>query len=201
MNMCTLSKTCAKRQPIASRQQAIWALFAPRPVPPRAWAEVARVVVHEKYDAKTAEHDLALIKLRFPPAGENIPIAQPTLRLQPCKLLEVTGRGRTTEGGTASRILQKASLPYVETVLCNVPKAYNGAIRPGMMCAGYHDGGVDSCQGDSGGPLVFDSPDGPVLVGVVSWGDGCARKLKYGVYTRVTAYHDWIAKIITSDRN
>jgi secreted trypsin-like serine protease len=69
-----------------------------------------------------------------------------------------------------------------------------------MMCAGYHDGYV-SCPGDSGGPLVWNTPDGPVLVGIVSFGEGCARKLKDGVYTRITAYRDWISKTITFWQN
>jgi hypothetical protein len=79
--------------------------------------------------------------------------------------------------------------------------AYNGAIKRGMMCAGYREGGVDSCKGDSGGPLVWRAGDGPVLVGVVSWGDGCACELRYGVYTQVASYTDWIGKVVARGGN
>ena len=48
-------------------------------------------------------------------------------------------------------------------------------------------------QGDSGGPLVAKMCDGRwAQVGIVSYGEGCAFKDSPGVYTRVSAYADWI---------
>ena len=61
--------------------------------------------------------------------------------------------------------------------------------------AGLAEGGKDACQGDSGGPLVTKTPSdlGYSLIGVTSWGDGCANANKYGVYTEVSYFLDWIA--------
>ncbi len=165
------------------------------------WSEVERVIVHEKYDPTTYENDIALIKLKLAPAGRVIPLANASLTVPIGQPLEVTGWGATEEDGAGSNELLKASVPYADTRACNEPMAYNDRVRPSMMCAGYREGGIDSCQGDSGGPLVWRTSDGPVLVGVVSFGDGCARKFKYGIYTRVSAYRDWIDRAIAADRN
>ena len=70
---------------------------------------------------------------------------------------------------------------------------YHIPVTDSMICAGYQGvGGKDACQGDSGGPLVCNSKGNPVLVGIVSWGEGCGEKKYPGVYTRVTPILDWI---------
>jgi trypsin len=157
-----------------------------------SWLNVDRVVVHPGYNPKSFENDLALIKLSAGSSGTPIALAAISLVLPKQQPLEVTGWGATREGGAGTVTLMKAIVPSVELATCNNPEAYNGRIKDGMLCAGRAQGGADSCQGDSGGPLVWRTSEGPVLVGVVSFGEGCARRLRYGVYTRVSFYRDWI---------
>lgn len=166
-----------------------------------AWLDVERVVVHEGYEPKTQRNDIALIKLKSPPVGRAIPLADGSLDVPVNQPLEVTGWGAAMEGGSASHSLLKAIVPLADTAACNAGNAYGGRIKEGMMCAGFREGGVDSCQGDSGGPLVWRTLAGPVLVGIVSWGDGCARKLRYGIYTRVSVYRDWIDRVLIAGGN
>ena len=85
----------------------------------------------------------------------------------------------------------EVEIPLVDEWTCR--DAYPRAtIDHRTLCAGLRRGGKDSCQGDSGGPLVVRDEDTWVQAGVVSWGHGCARPGKYGVYTSVGAFADWI---------
>ena len=162
-----------------------------------SWMSSKKVIVNEAYDPKTNEHDIALVEVESTSPGLVIPLAAPSTKLAVGENLIVTGWGATTEGGNGSSVLLKVAVPYVDRDTCNATDSYNGAIGPGMLCAGNPGGGADSCQGDSGGPIVKGAnPQSAILVGVVSFGEGCARALKYGVYTSVAAERQWIVDSI-----
>lgn len=61
------------------------------------------------------------------------------------------------------------------------------SLSENMFCADAS--GRGSCQGDSGGPVVANG----VLVGIVSWGVGCARPGYPGVYASVEKLRKWIS--------
>jgi secreted trypsin-like serine protease len=107
----------------------------------------------------------------------------------------IAGWGAAREGGSQQRYLLKATVPFVDDATCNGRTMYNGDIIPAEeICAGYTQGGVDTCQGDSGGPMFRrDSANAWVQVGIVSWGDGCARPNRPGVYTQVSYFSSAIA--------
>ena len=48
-------------------------------------------------------------------------------------------------GSTVSD-LQQARVNIISNNVCNAPSSYNGAILPGMLCAGLSQGGADACQ-------------------------------------------------------
>lgn len=131
--------------------------------------------------------DWALIKLAKP-------IDQPTLKIATDTRYNsgnftVAGWGANREGGAQQRYLLKATVPFVSDAACQ--SAYGGDIIPGEeICAGkLNVGGVDTCQGDSGGPMFRkDNAGAWVQVGIVSWGEGCARAGYPGVYTEVSTF-------------
>lgn len=96
--------------------------------------------------------------------------------------LTVAGWGTTSSGGSSPTALRKVDVPVVSRTTCRQNYSVS-EITENMFCAGLTAGGKDSCQGDSGGPIVDSSSR--QLVGVVSWGEGCAAAGKPGVYARV----------------
>ena len=104
------------------------------------------------------------------------------------------GWGLTAENGLTSTHLREVTVPVVTNAVCSAGYASDGiTIADTMLCAGSAQGGKDSCQGDSGGPIAIKDTNGTwKQIGVVSFGIGCARPNKYGVYTRVSEFIDWI---------
>ncbi len=158
-------------------------------------SRVAEIIVHQSYDPGTHDNDIALLRLAGNVTAQPIAlvsVASEEQFAQPGTNVRVTGWGRTSEGGSGVRKLRTVDVPFVSRTDCNDKVAYDGGITENMVCAGRQLGGADSCQGDSGGPLTNAAGNSRTLLGVVSFGEGCARPNKYGVYTRVANYGAWV---------
>ena len=169
---------------------------------------VKRIIVKSNFDSQTMDNDVALIELVEP--LELDASIQPIILvasndeatlLRNGTTLVVTGWGTTQQNGKPVRDLRYVEVPLVDHAACNRPLAYDSQVSINMLCAGIAAGGVDACQGDSGGPLTVGADAKPQLAGVVSWGEGCARPNKPGVYTRVANYSSWVAGCVAKPEN
>ncbi|CAJ1072119.1 uncharacterized protein prss56 [Xyrichtys novacula] len=158
--------------------------------------KVNRIITHPKFNPKTFNNDIALVELTSPvvlsehvtpvclPSSMDPPTGSPCL---------VAGWGSLYEDGPSADVVMEAKVPLLPQSTCKSALGKE-LVTNTMLCAGYLSGGIDSCQGDSGGPLIYqDRISGRFqLYGITSWGDGCGEKGKPGVYTRVSAFSDWI---------
>ncbi|TRY85183.1 hypothetical protein DNTS_030943 [Danionella cerebrum] len=111
----------------------------------------------------------------------------------------ISGWGHTHEKANSYSPLMEGQVRIIPFSACSSPEVYGTEIRSGMICAG-RDSCVDACQGDSGGPLACECEGVSFLYGIISWGDGCGRSGKPGVYTHVPKYVDWINGVIKGNR-
>lgn len=158
---------------------------------------VDRVVIHEKYDADTSDYDVALLRITKRFSARTIPLlatAESERLAEPGGLGIVAGWGMTAEGTEVANALRHVTVQIHSNKVCNGLASYSGAVTDQMLCAGFAEGGKDSCQGDSGGPLMVSDRNGSFYqAGIVSWGEGCGRLNKFGVYTRVSTIQPWVA--------
>ncbi|KAJ8270835.1 hypothetical protein GJAV_G00119810 [Gymnothorax javanicus] len=160
---------------------------------------VAEAISHPEYNPNTVDNDIALLRLLQPVHFSQyiVPVCLPDRTLAERVLHRngthtiVTGWGKQAEQGRHySSALSYISIPLVEHAQC--ARSMENNVTQNVLCAGQLGRQEDACDGDSGGPMVTRRRDTWFLIGLVSWGEGCGRRDKLGIYTKVSNYNEWI---------
>ncbi|CAM9819849.1 unnamed protein product [Bubo scandiacus] len=182
-------------------QASAWLVFAGiithGSIKQEAGLSVKKIIYHPLYNDNSLDYDIALMKLQVP---LNFTDAIHAVCLPPSHqdLFQgtqcwVSGWGSTRpDQAQVTETLKEALVPLIGTKRCNSSCVYAGELTARMLCAGHLRGTIDACQGDSGGPLVCRDDFAWRLVGIVSWGQGCAEPNRPGVYTNVAQLLPWI---------
>ncbi|XP_059395361.1 hepatocyte growth factor activator-like [Carassius carassius] len=152
-------------------------------------------------------NDIALVKLKKAEGrcAQKTPFIRPIclpgkhMTFPDHSCCKISGWGHMHEKANSYSHLMEGVVKIIPFDQCSSPDVYGSEVRSGMLCAGS-ELCVDACQGDSGGPLACECDGASFLYGIISWGDGCGRSGKPGVYTLVPKYSDWINSIIKTSR-
>ncbi|XP_034743259.1 vitamin K-dependent protein C [Etheostoma cragini] len=164
--------------------------------------KVEKVFKHPNYDSMSVDNDIALLRLQTPaPQSQYIvPVCLPGQQMAERvlhlngTLTVVSGWGKDDLNSTIySSALNVIKVPLVARSVCARQMSHN--ISDNVLCAGVLGQKMDACEGDSGGPMVTLYRDTWFLLGLVSWGEGCGRVDKLGVYTKVSNYNEWISRV------
>ncbi|XP_061666887.1 plasminogen activator, urokinase b isoform X3 [Syngnathoides biaculeatus] len=147
--------------------------------------DVALMKLKPKEDGRCARESRAVRAACLPAPGRELP--------GPGSTCEIAGFGKEKHGlWYHSQFLLRASVDLLADDVCRRDDYYGDKISGNMLCAGRPDWSRDACEGDSGGPLVCPVGGRMLLLGVISWGEGCARDRRPGVYAKVLNYRAWI---------
>lgn len=147
---------------------------------------------HPLYDSKTQDYDISVLELEGNIEAQNaspVTLPLPHAALKVGSYGAVTGWGKISETGSRSDTLMVVEVPIIDIAACRQVFGEAG-ITTRMFCALSQEN-KDACQGDSGGPFVVDG----TLMGVVSWGHGCAVEGYPGVYTSIPYLRSFITEI------
>lgn len=165
---------------------------------------IRKVILHDHFNSNTYQNDLALIRLdRLVHRSDNIQmlcLPRLTSHVYPPvdSIVIAIGWGHTVDplmdpNSVTPTHLQQTILPVLPIVN---NRCFEQEISSSdeQFCAGYANGLSDTCQADSGSPLMYFNVQEHhwELVGIVSYGIGCGQEMYPGVYTRISAYLDWI---------
>ncbi|XP_028329129.1 vitamin K-dependent protein C [Gouania willdenowi] len=166
--------------------------------------KVDKTFPHPNFQSQTVENDIALLHLETPAPFSDyiVPVCLPGREMAERVLhlngtvTVVTGWGKEDmDSAQFSSALNVIKVPLVSHNVCaHQMQPFN--ISTNVLCAGVLGQRMDACEGDSGGPMVTLYRDTWFLVGLVSWGDGCGKEDKLGIYTKVSNYNDWISKVV-----
>lgn len=162
-------------------------------------ADVSQIYIHPSYNKQNLSNDIALLKLTSIPQGvATVEIAKGSLSQYASvgDSLTVAGLGRLSEGGSSPSVLQEVDVPLISDATCRQAGGSYSSVGDVSFCAGIPEGGIDSCQGDSGGPIVINRSGNITQLGIVSWGIGCARPGKYGVYSDIAALQSFVDSVV-----
>ncbi|XP_038619314.1 polyserase-2 [Tachyglossus aculeatus] len=165
---------------------------------------VVTILIPENYTSVEFGEDIALLRLATPANitdfVRTVCLPRATHRFPSGATCWATGWGDLQEEDPLppSWGLQQVELRLLGGTACQCfysqPGPFNLTFQllPGMLCAGYREGRRDTCQGDSGGPLVCEEGGHWVQAGITSFGFGCGRRNRPGVFTAVARYEAWI---------
>jgi len=201
--------------------------FLPVPGKGQPLLTVVAATVHPDYTNDTSENDVAVLRMGSDAPGwprvnstEPPPVLINRSPIVPCPGSGVrsAGYGVITEGyGSGFGVARSVDTRVVGPAKCEeifrrIKTSSGRPVSDGhtpahMICSGVPKGDCDTCQGDSGGPLYQTAPNDirggadttiSIIVGVTSWGIGCARPGLPGVYARVSSYADWIDSVVSA---